>query len=60
MRGMNLIIAVLIIAAGIFALAVLLGVAIGTLTAHLIPLAVLFLAIALALAIWGNHIPGRL
>lgn len=38
---------ILIVLAGVFAFAVLIGVALGTLTPHLIPLAVLFLAIAL-------------
>lgn len=50
---------ILIVAAGIFALAVLIGVALGILTPHLIPLAVLFLAIAMLLGganPWGRKL----
>jgi hypothetical protein len=58
---MRLIIAFLIIAAFIFAVAVLIGsAAFGTFTPHLLPLAVMFLAIALALLAFGGSLASRL
>lgn len=47
---------ILIVAALIMGLAVLLGIELGTLTPHLIPLAIVFLALALLI---GSAVPWR-